>query len=111
MLKSDTTAFMDTWAIDVKYTFITMNWFNFDYVVLERLGEDEFKTYKSSTTDMGTFTKEEVEKLVGSDIFIYKPFEHWDQDFHALRSSRCDCGSNATINKDLHATWCRKYSK
>jgi len=111
MLKSDTDLFVESWSIGTKYVFVTYNWFNKDYVVIEKKNEEEYVCLKNSTSNMGSFTKNEMTKLIGSGIFVYMPFEHWDQDWHFIRSGGCDCGAASTNNPDKHDFGCKKYKK
>ena len=111
MLKSDVALLVENWFLKDKYVFITYNWFNLDYIVIERVRDEEFVTCKNSTSDMGSFTKEEMIKLIGMNIFVHQPLEGSNQDFHEVRSGGCHCGAASTNNPDKHAFGCRKYKK
>ena len=111
MLKLEVDALLHSWLIGLKYVFYSKNWFSGDFIVLERIHEDLFRTCKNSTSDMGDFTESEVKKLVSMDIFVHLPFEGPSQDFHEKRAEFCNCGANATNNKDCHSHWCRKYKR
>jgi hypothetical protein len=111
MLKSDVDLLVENWFLKDKYVFITYNWFNLDYIVIERVRDEEFVTCKNSTSDMGSFTREEMVYLIGMNIFIYQPSEHWNQDFHYVRSNGCTCGAASTANPDKHAFNCKKWTK
>ena len=111
MLKSDVERLIENWFLKDKYVFITYNWFNLDYIVIERVNDETFVTQKNSTTDMGSFSKEEMIKLISMNIFIYQPLEHWDKDWHNVRSGGCDCGAASTNNPDKHSFGCKKYKR
>src|SRR5208282_4836077 len=107
MLKSDVDLLIESWPLGDKYVFITYNWFNKDYIIIERKSEEKFECLKISTSDMGTFTKNDMTKLIGSDIFQYMPLEYWDKDWHVVRSGGCDCGAASTNNPDKHSFECK----
>jgi hypothetical protein len=111
MLKSDVDRLIESWLLADRYIFKTYNWFSLDYIVIERISDDKFECHKNSTSNMGSFNKSEMIRLIGANIFIHLPFEHWNQDFRLLRSGGCECGAARTNNPDKHAFRCPKYRK
>lgn len=109
MLRSDVEKLIENWFLGDKYVFKTYNWFDLDYIVIVRVREDDFECDKAlSTSDMGSFTKDDMVRLVGAGIFIYLPTEHSNQDFRLLRSGGCTCGGYR-LNPPSHAFTCRFY--
>lgn len=112
MLKSEVTEFVNTWLIDDKKVFKTYNYFSLDYIVIQKINEDLYKCLiKHSTTDMGSFNRDEMIRMIGANIFIDSPFEHWNQDFHEVRSQGCICGANSTNDPNCHDFRCPKHKK
>jgi len=109
MLKSDTDLFVESWSIGTKYLFKSYNYFSLDFIVLKRIDENTFECCKNSTINISSFSKEEIVKLIGMNLFIHEPYISTEADLHDVRSNGCTCGSNATTEKEKHAFHCRKY--
>ena len=109
MLRSDVERLVDSWLIGDRYVFKTYNYFSLDYLVIERKREDEFECdRKASTTDMGTFNRDEIVRMISANIFIHQLFERPDQDFRQLRSGGCTCGGYK-LAQPSHAHGCKFY--
>jgi hypothetical protein len=109
MLSSEVEKFIENWFINDRYVFKTYNWFSLDYIVIRRVREDYFECDKEhSTSDMGSFNKDEMTRMVSANIFIYMPLERPDQDFRLLRSGGCTCGGYR-LSEPSHAPGCKYY--
>lgn len=99
------------WADGFKrvYKYWSMSFIT-EYVVLEKVNDNEFKCDRTnSTIDFGTKNKDELIKLLGSNVLIYfetfSAFSHYEM----YKTRGCICGAWATVNKNCHAHWCVLY--
>jgi hypothetical protein len=112
MLKSEVEKLLEFWLINEKFVFKTNQNFHLDYLVIKKNHEDDYECDKiSSTTDLGSFNKTEMIRLIGSEVFVYLPMESPNQDFRRVRSGNCHCGAMSTSNPNFHAFYCPLYRK
>lgn len=107
MLRSEIDKLLEYWLINEKFVFRTHQNFHLDYLVIEKKNEDYYECDRmQSTSDLGSFNKTEMVRLIGSGVFIYLPQESPNQDFRRLRSGNCICGAMSTSNPNFHAFYC-----
>ena len=82
--------------------------FGVEWVVLVKRSENLYECIESrSSTKIGPFKKERMQKLLGSDkLQLYSSV--WGIDFKYKKSNGCECGAWATRNPDCHAWKCPK---
>ena len=82
-----------------------------EYVVIKKEGYVYSIIRSKSTCYEKPFTKDWMEKMLGSNRLV--PFNNgsWSPDFKGYKAEGCQCGAAFTLNPTCHSYWCPKYVK